>query len=155
MADFADLVATAIANAATRDELIASRARIVTAGDEARRRLERNLHDGAQQRLVPLGLALRVAEGTVPPGEADLKAQLSRITAGLIDVSEDLREIARGIHPAILSKGGLVLRRRPVPPLGATPSGVGRAYVGCRGWPAARHGRPRWQSLSPLDRRSR
>jgi GAF domain-containing protein len=65
--DFADLVATAIANAATRAELVASRARIVTAGDEARRRLERDLHDGAQQRLVSLGLQLRVAEEAVPP----------------------------------------------------------------------------------------
>jgi len=67
MHDFADLIATAIANAATRAELVASRARIVTAGDEARRRLERNLHDGAQQRLVSLGLALRLAEDAVPP----------------------------------------------------------------------------------------
>jgi signal transduction histidine kinase len=122
MADFADLIATAIANAATRDELVASRARIVTAGDEVRRRLERNLHDGAQQRLVSLGLALRAAEAAVPPAEASLKAQLSRITAGLTDVSEDLREIARGIHPAILSKGGLgpalkTLARRSIVPV--------------------------------------
>jgi GAF domain-containing protein len=119
--DFADLIATAIANAATRAELVASRARIVTTGDEVRRRLERNLHDGVQQRLVSLGLAVRMAEDAVPPGEASLKAQLSRITAGLTDVSDDLREIARGIHPAILSKGGLgpalktLARRSSVP----------------------------------------
>ena len=65
--DFADLVATAIANAATRAELIASRARIVAAADDARRRLERDLHDGAQQRLVALGLQTRLAEASVPP----------------------------------------------------------------------------------------
>ena len=121
MHDFADLIATAIASAATRAELVASRARIVTAGDEVRRRLERNLHDGVQQRLVSLGMALRVAEDEVPPEEASLKARLSRITSGLTSVSEDLREIARGIHPAILSKGGLgpalktLARRSSVP----------------------------------------
>jgi signal transduction histidine kinase len=107
MADFADLVATAISNAATRAELIASRARIVTASDEARRRLERNLHDGAQQRLVSLGLAMRVAQDSVPPGQTAIGEQLSHITSGLTGVSEDLREIAHGIHPAILSRGGL------------------------------------------------
>jgi hypothetical protein len=64
--DFADLVATAIANAATRAEIIASRARIVAAADDARRRLERDLHDGAQQRLVSLGLQTRLAEASVP-----------------------------------------------------------------------------------------
>src|SRR5882762_5119526 len=119
--DFADLVATAIANAATRAELVASRARIVTAGDEARRRLERDLHDGAQQRLVSLGLQLRSAENSLPPELHDQKRQLSDIGSGLSGVSEDLREISRGIHPAILSKGGLrpalktLARRSPVP----------------------------------------
>jgi PAS domain S-box-containing protein len=107
MCDFADLVATSIANAATRDELIASRTRIVTAGDEARRRLERNLHDGAQQRLVSLGIELRMAEDAVPGERTDLRERLSHVTSGLTDVSEELREIARGIHPAVLSKGGL------------------------------------------------
>jgi signal transduction histidine kinase len=107
MHDFADLIATAIANAATRAELIASRARIVTAADDARRRLERNLHDGAQQRLVSLGLALRKAESSVAADQMELKDQLSRVTTGLTGVSDELREIARGIHPGILSKGGL------------------------------------------------
>ena len=106
MADFADLVATAIANAATRAELTASRKRIITAGDEARQRLERDLHDGAQQRLVSLGLAMRMAEGSISPEQTDLKEQLARISSGLADVSEELREIARGIHPAVLSSGG-------------------------------------------------
>jgi len=105
--DFADLVATAIANAATRAELIASRARIVAAADDARRRLERDLHDGAQQRLVSLGLQTRLAEASVPPQLDGLKTQLSQVVSGLTDISTDLQEISRGIHPAILSKGGL------------------------------------------------
>ena len=118
---FADLVATAIANAATRAELVASRARIVAAGDEARRRLERDLHDGAQQRLVSLGLELRLAEESIPPRRNDLKERLSHIVSGLTGVAEDLQEFSRGIHPAILSKGGLgsairtLARRSAVP----------------------------------------
>ena len=102
--DFADLVATAIANAATRAELVASRARIVAAGDEARRRLERDLHDGAQQRLVSLGLQLRLTEKSIPPQRNDLKEQLSQIVSGLTGVEEDLQEFSRGIHP-MLSRG--------------------------------------------------
>jgi signal transduction histidine kinase len=119
--DFADLVATAIANAATRAELVASRARIVTAGDEARRRLERDLHDGAQQRLVSLGLQLRVAEEAMPPELDEFRGQLAEVLAGLTGVSADLQEISRGIHPAILSRGGLgpalktLARRSSVP----------------------------------------
>jgi len=120
VSDFADLVATAIANAATRAELIASRARIVAAADDARRRLERDLHDGAQQRLVSLGLQTRLAEASVPPQLDGLKSQLSRVVSGLTDISTDLQEISRGIHPAILSEGGLgpalktLARRCPV-----------------------------------------
>jgi PAS domain S-box-containing protein len=122
MGDFADLVATSIANAATRAELVASRARIVTAADEARRRLERDLHDGTQQRLVSLGLQARLAEALVPPQLDDLKGQLSRVVSGLMDVSVDLQDISRGIHPAILSKGGLgpalkTLARRSIVPV--------------------------------------
>jgi signal transduction histidine kinase len=105
--DFADLVATALANAATRAELIHSRARIVAAADEARRRLERDLHDGAQQRLVSLGLQARMAEQSVFPEQTELKKQLSDLTSGLTAVSTELQEISRGIHPAILSEGGL------------------------------------------------
>jgi PAS domain S-box-containing protein len=105
--DFADLVATAIANAQAHSELTASRARIVAAGDLARRRFERDLHDGAQQRLISLGLALRTAQAAVPPELHPLKKQMSDIVDGLVGVSEEVREISRGIHPAILSKGGL------------------------------------------------
>jgi signal transduction histidine kinase len=121
ISDFADLVATAIANAATRAELIASRARIVGAADNARRRLERDLHDGAQQRLVSLGLQLRLAESTVPTEFGVLRAELSDVVGGLTGVLTDLQEISRGIHPAILSEGGLgpalktLARRSPIP----------------------------------------
>ena len=105
--DFADLVATAIANADARTELTASRARIVAASDAARRRFERDLHDGAQQRLVSLGLQMRMAEATLPPGFDALREQVADIIAGLTGVSDDLKEISRGMHPAILSRGGL------------------------------------------------
>jgi signal transduction histidine kinase len=104
VSDFADLVA---ASNARRSELIASRARIVAAADDARRRLERNLHDGAQQRLVSVGLKVHLAEDLVPPEQRELKAQLTDVERDLTGVSRDLQEISRGIHPAILSEGGL------------------------------------------------
>jgi signal transduction histidine kinase len=121
LGDFAELVATAIANAEWRAELTASRARIVAAADDARRRLERDLHDGAQQRLVSLGLELRLAEDSVPAELQSLKEKLSGIVSGLTSATEDLQELSRGIHPAILSEGGLgpalktLGRRCPVP----------------------------------------
>ena len=105
--DFADLVATAIANAATRAELIASRARIVTAADNARRRFERDLHDGAQQRLVSLCMQIRWAQDTLPPECGVVRDQLSDAVGAVTGVLSDLQEISRGMHPAILSKGGL------------------------------------------------
>ena len=104
---FTELVATAIANADGRSKLAASRRRIVTASDEARRRIERDLHDGTQQRLVSLGIALRAAEANTPPDRTDLRGELSTIVAGLADAADDLQELSRGIHPAILSHGGL------------------------------------------------
>ena len=104
---FTELLATAIANAESRSELAASRRRIVAASDEARRRIERDLHDGTQQRLVSLGLAARIAEADVAAGRGDLRAELSRIAAGLADAVAELQEFSRGIHPAILSEGGL------------------------------------------------
>jgi PAS domain S-box-containing protein len=107
MAEFTELVATAIANADSRSELAASRRRMVAAADEARRRIERDLHDGTQQRLVSLGLAVRAAEMDVPRDQSDLRVELSRIATGLTDAVAELREISRGIHPAILSRAGL------------------------------------------------
>ncbi|MDT5149948.1 MAG: hypothetical protein QOI01_1681, partial [Mycobacterium sp.] len=120
--DFADLAATAIANAQTHAELTASRVRIVTAADDARRRIERDLHDGAQQRLVSLGLELRTAEAHVPPEQQPLRERISQLVTSVVAVSNDLQELSRGIHPAILSKGGLgpalkTLARRSVVPV--------------------------------------
>lgn len=121
LGEFADLVATAIATAQGRAELAASRARIVTAADEARRRLERDLHDGAQQRLVSLGIQLRLAQDSLPAGLRSIKDQLSDIASGLTAVSVELQDISRGIHPAILSNRGLgpalkaLARRSSVP----------------------------------------
>jgi signal transduction histidine kinase len=107
LSSFTELVATAIANAESSAELAASRRRIVAASDDARRRIERNLHDGTQQRLVSLGLAVRAAEANLAPERQDVQDQLSRVAIGLADAVEDLQEISRGIHPAILSRGGL------------------------------------------------
>jgi signal transduction histidine kinase len=104
---FTELLGTAIANADSRSELAASRMRIVAAADEARRRIERDLHDGTQQRLVSLGLEVRAVEAQVPPDSSDLRLELSHVATGLADAVADLQEISRGIHPAILSKGGL------------------------------------------------
>jgi PAS domain S-box-containing protein len=104
---FTDLVATAIANARNREQLAESRRRIVTASDDARRRIERDLHDGTQQRLVSLGLAARSAEALVDPDSEDLRAALSGIATGLAEAVTDLQEISRGIHPEVLSRGGL------------------------------------------------
>jgi signal transduction histidine kinase len=107
LAAFTELVATAIANAEAQAALAASRARIVAAADEARRRIERDLHDGAQQRLVTLALRLREAQAAASPGAGDLVRGLDRVASGLACALEELREIARGIHPAMLTEGGL------------------------------------------------
>jgi PAS domain S-box-containing protein len=117
---FAELLATAIANAEAKSELAASRRRIVAASDDARRRIERDLHDGVQQQLVSLGLELRAMQADPPTGDA-LKEQLAAVTENLGSVLDALLETARGIHPAILSHGGLtaavnaLARRSPVP----------------------------------------
>ncbi|MEU5340203.1 PAS domain S-box protein [Streptomyces sp. NPDC020766] len=121
LADFTELIATAIANADSRAQLAASRARVVAAGDASRRRIERDLHDGVQQRLVSLQLDLRTAESMTADQPAELVEQLAHIGKGLDDAFEDLLQISRGIHPAILSKGGLgpalraLARRSAVP----------------------------------------
>jgi signal transduction histidine kinase len=106
MTEFTELVATAVANAQSRAELMSSRARIVAASDEVRRRIERDLHDGAQQRLVALALRLRMAAD--PSAQrGDRRAEMADAAAELMGVVDDLREISRGIHPAILSTAGL------------------------------------------------
>jgi PAS domain S-box-containing protein len=120
LAWFTELVATAIANAESAAELAASRRRIVGASDDARRRIERDLHDGVQQQLVSLGLELGVMEADLPAGDA-LREQLARVSHDVGSILEGLLEIAHGIHPAILSHGGLrqalkmLARRSAVP----------------------------------------
>jgi signal transduction histidine kinase len=106
MGEFTDLVATAIANAQNHAELITSRARLVTASDEARRRIERELHDGAQQSLVTLAHQLRSAVAQAQDGD-ELRAAITDAAARLLDTIDELREISHGIHPAILSTAGL------------------------------------------------
>jgi signal transduction histidine kinase len=105
--EFADMVATAIADAENRAELSACRSRIVAAADAARRGFERDLHDGAQQRLVALDLLLRSAAASLPSDPQAAKEQIVRVVDDLAGLSADLREISHGIHPAILSNGGL------------------------------------------------
>jgi signal transduction histidine kinase len=122
LADLADLIATAISNADARAQLTASRARVVAAADDARRRLERELHDGIQHRLVSLALVLRTAAATVPSALPELQEQLSEVETSVTGVIDELREMTRGIHPAILSEGGLhpalkVLARRCAVPV--------------------------------------
>ena len=108
LASFAELVAMGVANAEARTQLTASRVRIVEASDAARRRIERDLHDGAQQRLVTVALHLRLARNRVGDAEdARARELLEACTAELALALEDLRELARGIHPAILAERGL------------------------------------------------
>jgi len=107
MADFSELLATAIRNAENRAELQASRARIVAAADETRRRIERDLHDGAQQQLVSLALNVRAVQAAVPAERDELRAELSQVADGLVSVLDELRELSRGLHPAVLAEGGL------------------------------------------------
>jgi signal transduction histidine kinase len=121
LASFAELVAMAISNAEARTELTASRARVVAAADETRRRIERDLHDGIQQRLVSLALQARATAAMTPHPSAQIQEELSLLADELAGALDELREISRGIHPAVLSEGGLgpalkaLVRRSPVP----------------------------------------
>jgi signal transduction histidine kinase len=120
IADFAELVTAALANVDAREELDASRARIVAAADSARQRIERDLHDGAQQRLVALALNLRLLQARLDPSSEaarELEAARSELEATL----EELRALARGIHPSVLTDRGLaealtgLVGRSPLP----------------------------------------
>ena len=121
LAKFTELLATAIANAESRAELDASRARIVATADATRRQIERDLHDGAQQQLVSLALEVRAAQAAAPPELSEHRAELSHVAEGLTNVLDGLREIALGIHPGILAEGGLgpalktLAHRSPIP----------------------------------------
>jgi signal transduction histidine kinase len=121
IAQFTELVAAAIGNVKSRSDLTESRARIVRTGDEVRRRFERDLHDGIQQRLVSVALDLRGVAATLPLELDGPRTEISRIVQTLADAFDDLRELSRGLHPAILRQGGLgpahaaLARRSPVP----------------------------------------
>ena len=119
MQEFVELVGTAIANAQSRSDLLTSRARVVAAADESRRRIERDLHDGAQQRLVSLALKLRTAaDGS---DEGPVRELLDGLVHDLSDILDDLQKVSRGIVPPILTRSGLppalrsLARRSPVP----------------------------------------
>ena len=103
----------------------------MAAADQARRRIERDVHDGAQQRLVSLGLQLRTAQASVPPELGELRAELDRAVDATKEAMEELQEIARGIHPAVLAQGGLrpalrTLARRAAIPVHLDFGAVGR-----------------------------
>ena len=121
LANFAELIATAVSNTSNRAELVASRARIVASADEARRRIERDLHDGTQQQLVALGLDLKALQMSLPPELDPAHADVERLREGLDGVLENVREISQGVHPATLSQWGLgpavraLARRSSVP----------------------------------------
>jgi signal transduction histidine kinase len=121
LADFAALVESAIANVQAWSELEASRVRIISAADEARRRVRRDLHDGAQQRIVSLALKARRLARSQAAQTAGLDVELQSLGLELDGVLEELRRIASGLHPAALSHGGLapalrtLARRSPVP----------------------------------------
>jgi signal transduction histidine kinase len=114
-------LAVSLDNAQLYAELSTSRARIVAAADQTRRRIERDLHDGAQQRLVSIAMQLQAARTAVPPEADGLAAQLDDVAVGLTGALDELREFARGIHPAVLAEGGLgpalrtLARRSPTP----------------------------------------
>jgi signal transduction histidine kinase len=107
IAAFAELVSYAIENAETRDELAASRARLVAAADEARRRIERDLHDGAQQRLVAAALELTLLEHQLDRDPDGARSVLARAREQLDGGLGELRDLARGIHPTVLTDRGL------------------------------------------------
>jgi signal transduction histidine kinase len=119
---FANLLGAALSSAENLAALKASRARVLAAADEARRQIERDLHDGAQQRLVSLALAVRTVQAAIPPTSSRLADELASVANGLTSALDDLRELARGIHPSVLSEGGLVpalkaLARRSIVPV--------------------------------------
>ncbi|MEU7875196.1 GAF domain-containing sensor histidine kinase [Dactylosporangium sp. NPDC049140] len=107
LADYTDLIATAIANTQTRADLAASRARVVVAADQARRQIERNLHDGIQQHLIALAIEAGDVAASIPGETPELRRRLATVAGGLNGVLDDLREISRGIHPTMLSDRGL------------------------------------------------
>jgi signal transduction histidine kinase len=121
VASFAELIATAVANATAHDELLASRARIVTTAQETRRRLARDLHDGAQQQLVAALIALQLADQRFDSDPVAARQLLQEALAHTRDGLSDLRQLAAGVHPAVLTTRGLhaavdaLAQRSPLP----------------------------------------
>jgi signal transduction histidine kinase len=121
LASFAELLDTAIANADTRDQLTASRARVLAAGDNARKHVVRDLHDGAQQRLVHTIVTLKLAQQALHEDRGDAEALLTDALASAEQATDELRELARGILPTVLTRGGLhagigvLVARLPLP----------------------------------------
>ena len=121
LARFTELIVTAISNASARSELRASRARIVAAGDEARKRIERNLHDGIQQRLIAVGFDIQALRAKIPDDLTATREAIDAVVAELDETLEAIRELSRGLHPSLLSRGGLraslrsLARRSPLP----------------------------------------
>jgi signal transduction histidine kinase len=107
IADFTELVATAVANAEARADLLASRARLLSAGDDARRRVVRDLHDGAQQSLVQVIITLRLIEHALRDDDMAVEPLVGEALDHAEQANAELRELARGILPAILAGGGL------------------------------------------------
>ncbi len=104
---FCELVSLAVASAQAKADLQSSRRRLVSAGDEERQRLERNLHDGAQQRLVALALTLRLARAKIQSAPEGAEALVDEASQQLEQALDELRELAKGLHPAILTARGL------------------------------------------------
>jgi signal transduction histidine kinase len=125
IAAFTELVSTAVANAQGRADLEASRARVIAAADETRRQIERDLHDGTQQRLLTIGLEVRAAQEMLPDNSPELEGRLARLSAGISAAVTELHELSRGLHPAILSRGGLVPALRSLARRSAIPMELG------------------------------
>jgi signal transduction histidine kinase len=107
IADFTELVATAVSNAEARADLLASRARVLTAGDDARRRVVRDLHDGVQQSLVQVIITLKVVEHALEEGDQAAEALVGEALDQAELANTELRELAHGILPPVLARGGL------------------------------------------------
>jgi signal transduction histidine kinase len=124
LAEFTELAATALANAEAQAALTASRARIVAAADQTRRRVERDLHDGAQQRLVSVALRLRAEQATLPPKAEELAERLEGAVKEAVGLQEELREISHGLYPAVLAESGLRTALRALARRSAVPVNV-------------------------------
>jgi signal transduction histidine kinase len=139
LGDFAELVALGLESAEAREQLNASRLRLLEAGLEERRRLERDLHDGAQQRLVSLALQLRLVEAQVSTDPEAARRLVCNAQAELALAMKELRALARGLHPAVLTERGLAAALEslaegaalPVVIRGATDERLGRAVEAC------------------------